>query len=159
MESTIFRFANVVGKRSTHGVIYDFINKLKENPQELEILGDGKQTKSYLSIYDCMDAMFFAVKHKNKNNAVEMYNIGSEDQTNVIRIAEIIVSEMGLDDVKFRFTGGVDGGRGWKGDIKIMQLSIEKLKKLGWAPRYNSDDAIRDAAKNLLSGEISNSFL
>ena len=142
MEAKIYRFANVVGPRSTHGVIYDFINKLRKNPKELEILGDGSQKKSYLYIDDCIDAMLFGLK---SNKKVEIFNIGSEDWINVKKIAEIVSQEMNLNP-KFIFTGGVDG-RGWKGDVKIMRLAIDKLKKLGWKPRYNSEQAVRLTAK------------
>lgn len=147
IRAIIFRFANIIGERSTHGIIYDFINKLKNNPNELEILGDGTQCKSYLLINDCIDAMFFA-KEKIKER-FEVFNIGSEDKINVKRIAEIVCEEMGLKNVKFNFISGADG-RGWKGDVKMMQLSIEKIKSLGWKPKFNSEEAVRECTKTLL---------
>ena len=115
-KAIIIRLANIVGPRSKHGVIYDFIQKLKANHKELEILGDGTQNKSYLHINDCIEAMLLGLE-KTKNQ-VETYNIGSEDRTTVKTIAEIVIKEMKLKNVKFKFTGGVDGGRGWKGDVK-----------------------------------------
>lgn len=148
MESVIFRFANIIGQRGTHGVIYDFINKLKRNPKELEILGDGKQSKSYCYISDCIDAMVFGYGHAE--GRVEVFNVGTEQMTNVNKIADIVVSEMGLSSVKYRYVERADGGRGWKGDIKTMLLSIEKLKKLGWNPKQSSDDAVRLTAKALV---------
>lgn len=148
MQSVIYRFANVVGPRSTHGVTYDFIKKLRENENELEILGDGKQKKSYLYISDCIEAMLFGMdKSRNK---VEIFNIGSEDWVDVSKIADIVSKEMNLSP-KYRFTGGVDGGRGWKGDVKIMRLSIEKLKNMGWTPKYGSEEAIEMTARWLIS--------
>lgn len=144
MQSWIYRFANVIGKRSNHGVIYDFIMKLRKNPNELEILGNGEQNKSYIYISDCVDAMFFGLK---ADEAVNIFNIGSEDQIKVKRIAEIVCEEMGLNPV-FRFTGG---DRGWKGDVPVMLLSIEKLKSMGWKPKYNSEQAVRMAVKDLLA--------
>ncbi|MEM2900459.1 MAG: NAD-dependent epimerase/dehydratase family protein [Thermoplasmata archaeon] len=157
MKSVIWRFANIVGPRSTHGITYDFINKLKANPKKLTILGDGTQTKSYCYISDCIDAMFHSWKNtikdeKNKNDTknVEIYNIGSEDYIDVNSIAKIIVEEMELKDVTFEHTGGVDGGRGWKGDIKVMRLSIDKIKKTGWIPKNNSANSIRLTARSLL---------
>ncbi|MCD6447800.1 MAG: NAD-dependent epimerase/dehydratase family protein [Thermoplasmata archaeon] len=146
MEAIIYRFANVVGPRSTHGVIYDFIKKLRKNPQELEILGDGKQRKSYLYVDDCIDAMLFGMeKAKGK---VEIFNIGSEDWVEVKEIADIVSEEMGLKP-EYRFTGGIDG-RGWKGDVKFMRLDISKLKNMGWKPKYSSREAIRLTAKWLI---------
>ena len=146
MEAIIYRFANVVGPRSTHGVIYDFINKLKANPEQLEILGDGTQKKSYLYIDDCIDAMLFGFDRMKEK--VEIYNIGSEDWTDVRTIADIVSSEMGLRP-EYKFTGGLDG-RGWKGDVKFMRLDISKLKEKGWNPRHTSNDAIRMTARWLI---------
>ncbi len=146
MEAIIYRFANVVGPRSTHGVIYDFIKKLRKNPEELEILGDGKQRKSYLYIDDCIDAMLFGMEKARER--VEIFNIGSEDWVEVKEIADIVSEEMGLKP-KYRFTGGI-GGRGWKGDVKFMRLDISKLKNMGWKPKYGSREAIRLTAKWLI---------
>ncbi len=143
MKAWIYRFANVIGKRSNHGVIYDFIMKLRRNPDELEILGNGEQNKSYIYISDCIEAMFFGLKADDR---VNIFNIGSEDQIKVKRIAEIVCEEMGLSP-KFRFTGG---DRGWKGDVPVMLLSIEKLKATGWKPKYSSEQAVRMAVRDLL---------
>jgi UDP-glucose 4-epimerase len=143
------RFANVVGQRAGHGVIWDFIQKLRRNPTELEILGDGTQRKSYLHVRDCVEGMLFAFEHSGPG--FEAYNLGSEDQITVREIAEIVTAAMGLEGVRFRFTGGVKGGRGWVGDVKVMFLDISKLKKLGWCPRYNSRQAVEEAVRALLS--------
>ena len=146
--AAICRLANIVGPRSRHGVIYDFIMKLKRNPKELEILGDGTQRKSYLYVDDLISALSVIIK--NVSGKVEVFNVGSEDWIDVKRIAKIIVEEMNLGKVIFRFTGGVDGGRGWKGDVKYMLLSMEKLKALGWKPRFNSAEAVRKTARELI---------
>ncbi len=143
IKAWIYRFANVIGRRSNHGVIYDFIMKLKRNPNELEILGNGEQNKSYIYISDCVDAMFHGLK---ANDWINIFNIGSEDQIKVKRIAKIVCEEMGLNP-KFKFTGG---DRGWKGDVPVMLLSIERLKSLGWRPKYNSEQAVRMAVRDLL---------
>ncbi len=148
MFSVIYRFANVVGPRSTHGVTYDFMKKLKKDENKLEILGDGTQKKSYLYISDCIDAMLFGMEKSNER--VEIFNIGSEDWIEVKKIADIVSREMRVQPT-YEFTGGIDGGRGWKGDVKIMKLSIKKLKDLGWKPRYGSEEALRMTAKWLLS--------
>lgn len=145
----ILRLANIVGSRCRHGVIYDFIVKLKKNSRELEILGDGTQAKSYLYIDDCLDAMLLAFE--KSQGFVEMFNVGSEDQVNVREIAEFVIEAMGLGDVKLRCTGGVNGGRGWKGDVKNMLLDVSRLKALGWRPKYNSEGAVRETVASLLT--------
>ncbi|MGQ9719533.1 MAG: NAD-dependent epimerase/dehydratase family protein [Nitrososphaerales archaeon] len=148
MEAVILRLANIVGPKSRHGVINDFISKLKENSKELEILGDGSQTKSYLFIDDCIEAILKA--YKAKGTRVEVFNIGSEDQLEVKRIAKIVCDEMGLKGVRFNFTGGLDGGRGWKGDVKNMLLDTTKLRSTGWRPKHNSEEAVRRTMRDIL---------
>ncbi|ASI98365.1 NAD-dependent epimerase/dehydratase family protein [Thermococcus celer] len=148
----IFRLANIIGERSNHGVIYDFINKLRRNPNELEILGDGTQRKSYLHVSDTVNGMLHLFGAFKKGKArVDFYNLGNDDWITVGEIAEIVSEEMGLRPA-FRFTGGVDGGRGWKGDVKFMRLSIEKAKKAGWKPRLDSYEAVRRTVRELLGG-------
>ncbi|WP_099209632.1 NAD-dependent epimerase/dehydratase family protein [Thermococcus henrietii] len=146
----IFRLANIIGERSNHGVIYDFINKLRRNPEELEILGDGTQRKSYLHVSDTVEGMLKIFEHfRGIEKTVDFYNLGNDDWITVREIAEIVSGEMGLKP-RFVFTGGVDGGRGWKGDVKFMRLSIEKAKKTGWRPRLNSYEAVRRTVGELL---------
>jgi len=146
----IFRLANIIGERSNHGVIYDFINKLRRNPEELEILGDGTQRKSYLHVSDTVEGMLKIFEHfRGTEKTVDFYNLGNDDWITVREIAEIVSGEMGLKP-RFVFTGGVDGGRGWKGDVKFMRLSIEKAKKTGWRPRLSSYEAVRRTVGELL---------
>jgi UDP-glucose 4-epimerase len=145
----IFRFANVVGGRSRHGVTYDFIVKLKKNPKELEILGDGTQSKSYLHVDDCVDAFLMALKDNFWRNAVEVLNIGSEDQVNVLSLAKVVTETMGLKHVTFKTTQP-PGGRAWPGDVKVMQLDVSKIKGMGWTCKRNSESAIRLAAGQLI---------
>ena len=149
MKSWIFRFANVVGPRSTHGVIFDFINKLRKNPNELEILGNGKQKKSYLYVSDCVEGMFYGFE--NAGEQINLFNLGSDGSTDVNRIAEMVVDEMQLKNVKFRYTGG---DRGWKGDVPKFQFDIAKIKELGWKPQYNSDEAVRKAIRDSLNANL-----
>ena len=85
---------------------------------------------------------------------VDVYNLSSNDRIDVKRIAEIVTDELGLKNVKMKFTGGVDGGRGWLGDVKTMQLSIEKLQGLGWQPEFNSEEAVRLATKEMLTHSV-----
>lgn len=152
IKALILRLANIVGSNSTHGVILDFIKKLKANPFELEILGDGTQRKSYLHITDCVNAIIQSYKHFIDGElGLEVYNIGNYDALSVIEIAEIVTKEMGLEDVNFRLTGGVNGGRGWKGDVKFMLLSISKLLSIGWKPSLNSKEAVKRSTSELLT--------
>lgn len=148
-KAVILRLANIVGPRSTRGVIRDFMNNLTRNQKELDILGDGHQTKSYLHVQDCVEAVLAASQVTNET--VATYNVGSEDQVEVMEIAEIVVSEMNLKDVRYRPSGGVDGGRGWTGDVRNMQLDISRLKKLGWRPKQSSAEAIRATVRSILS--------
>ncbi|MEM3444410.1 MAG: NAD-dependent epimerase/dehydratase family protein [Thermoplasmata archaeon] len=144
-QAWIYRFANVVGPRGTHGVIVDFINKLKKNQKELEILGNGRQTKSYLSVEDTVEGMLFGLEHANE--PVNIFNLGSDDWINVTRIAEIVVEELGLSNVEFRYTGG---DRGWAGDVPRMLLSTEKIRALGWKPVHTSEEAVRRTVRALI---------
>jgi UDP-glucose 4-epimerase len=148
-KAIIYRLANIVGPRNKHGVIHDFVQKLKTNPKELEILGDGNQNKSYLYINDCIEAMLIGLE--KTNSQVEIYNVGSEDQITVKTIAEIVVEEMRLKNVQFKFTGGVDGGRGWRGDVKNMLLDITKIKSLCWKPKHNTKQAIKKATQHAIT--------
>ena len=148
MRGVLYRFANVVGSRGTHGVIYDFINKLRANPNELEILGDGKQRKSYVHVSDFLKAMVLG--YEMTEEALGIYNIGTEQSTDVIAIADIVTEVMGLAGVRYRTTGGVDGGRGWKGDVKVMSLDIKAILALGWEPKHTSDEAVRKTTLALL---------
>ena len=148
--SVIYRMANVVGPRSGHGVIYDFAEKLKRNPNELEVLGDGTQSKSYLFVDDCITGMILGAVHAKAT--VEILNIGSEDRVSVLEIASIVIEEMGLKDVEVELTGGVDGGRGWKGDVKLMQLDMSRLRAFGWSPLFSSKEAVRLTAISLVKG-------
>ncbi|MEM2440509.1 MAG: NAD-dependent epimerase/dehydratase family protein [Candidatus Bathyarchaeia archaeon] len=149
-KAVIYRLANIVGSRAQHGVICDFIKKLKANPKRLEILGDGTQKKSYLHVDDCVDAILFGTNFIGEK--AEIFNVGSEDQIAVKEIADIVCRKMGLKNVQYVFTGGVDGGRGWKGDVKFMLLSIDKIKKLGWKPKLNSRQAVEKAVEEILKG-------
>ena len=148
----IFRFANVVGGGMNHGVIFDFIQKLKKNPKELEILGNGKQEKPFFLVEDCIGGMIYAfenVQFEALDKQYGVYNLGSDSFTSVTRIGQIVAEEMGLKNVGFKYTGGE---RGWPGDVPVVHFNIDKMKKLGWQPRYTSDEAVRIACRRLLEG-------
>jgi UDP-glucose 4-epimerase len=145
MTASVFRFANVVGPRQTHGVGYDFIRKLGKNPRRLEILGDGRQSKSYIYVDDVIRAMRL-VERKQKNG-FDCYNVATLDYLTVTEIARIVVEIMGLREVKFEYTGGQ---RGWKGDVPVVRLNSEKIRKLGWKNQYNSREAMIKAVEALI---------
>ena len=154
IKSLILRYANIIGPRSNHGVIIDFINKLRKNPSELEILGDGSQKKSYLHVYDAVDAtlhLFNVFKKSNKD--YDIYNVGNEDWITVKEIADIVVEEMGLNNVIYKYKPATPDGRGWMGDVKFMLLDITKLKSTGWKPRWSSCEAVRKTVRQLLNKE------
>ncbi|MCD6177966.1 NAD-dependent epimerase/dehydratase family protein [bacterium] len=142
----IFRFANIVGKNATHGVVFDFIRKLKDNPKELVILGNGKQAKPYLHVKECIEGMIYGVE--KANDQLNYFNLACKGATAVNKIAQIVIQEMGLEDVKLRYTGGE---RGWPGDVPQVRLDPRKMKRLGWEARLSSDQAIRLGVKELLN--------
>jgi len=148
MQAWMFRFANVVGARMGHGVIFDFIQKLRRNPRELEILGDGSQKKPFFLVEDCVDGMLCAFQKSDAQYSV--YNLGCESSTSVTHIGEIVVEEMGLHDVFYMYTGGK---RGWPGDVPVVQFSVEKMAALGWKAKHSSSEAVRIAARRLLGNE------
>ena len=127
----IHRFANIVGPRGTHGVIFDFIHKLKRDPTRLEVLGDGRQEKSYLSARDCVRSMMHLIE--NSHEEINLHNLGTGDTCSVSRIAEIVVEESGLQGVSIEFTGGE---RGWAGDVPKSYLDVSKLLSTGFVPRH-----------------------
>ncbi|MBS7618860.1 NAD-dependent epimerase/dehydratase family protein, partial [Candidatus Bathyarchaeota archaeon] len=147
IRAVALRYANVVGPRLRHGVVYDFIVKLLRQPDVLEILGDGTQTRSYIYIGEALDATLVA--WKSLQGGFEVYNVGSEDWVNVNQVAQIVISALGLRDVRFVYKP-VLHGVGWLGDVKRIVLAVEKLKGLGWRPRMNSEQALKEAAKSIL---------
>jgi UDP-glucose 4-epimerase len=148
-QTWMYRFANVVGARGTHGVIVDFIQKLRKNPSELEILGDGKQCKPYLYVSDCVDGILFGLTHANEK--MNLFNLSCDTTTTVKRIAEMVTEEMGLKNVSFKYTGGI---RGWKGDVPRFQLDAGKINTLGWKATLTSDEAVRKAINDVLHAKL-----
>jgi UDP-glucose 4-epimerase len=144
IESLIVRFPNVIGEYSTHGVIYDFINKLKNNTNELVVLGDGKQEKSYLYVKDLINAIHYA--WNSKIDKVDIFNIGGIDTINVSEIAHIVVQNIGLGS-KITYTGG---DRGWKGDVPKFSYDIKKILSTNWTPKLNSKQAVDLTVKALI---------
>lgn len=145
----IFRFPNVIGTPATHGVISDFIRKLKNTPSNLEVLGDGTQQKSYLHIEDLINAMFFI--RERASDLVNFFNIGADDNGITVRdIAEQVVAAVAPNA---SITYG-KGNRGWVGDVPKFSYSIEKLYKLGWQPKMDSAEAVRLAIRQIVTQEM-----
>ncbi len=139
MQYYIYRFANVVGRNMTHGVIIDFATKLKKNAKELEVLGNGQQRKSYIDVMDCVEGMLYIC---NKSTSREnIYNLSSHDQISVSEIAGLVTSRF-APGAAIRYAGGEQG---WPGDIADTFLSSKKVNDLGWKPRLNSAEAVRSA--------------
>lgn len=149
MRALIFRFPNVIGPRLTHGVIYDFMHKLRRDPVRLEILGDGNQTKPYIYVNDLVQAIvrFSEMKQAYVEGGVSIYNLGVSGATSVKRIADILCEEMNLKNVSYEFTGGESG---WKGDVPRFQYCLDKIHALGWEANYTSDEAVRKTIQELL---------
>ena len=145
-QAWVFRFANIIGERGTHGVIFDFIHKLKKDPNRLEVLGNGLQEKSYMEVGDCVDAILFVIE--NTNEQMNLYNLGSNDTCSVRNIAAIVIRETGCADATIEYTGG---DRGWAGDIPKAMLSINRLANLGFGVNYDSEEAVAHTARVLIS--------
>ena len=145
LQAWIFRFANIVGSRGTHGVIFDFIHKLHRDSKNLEVLGNGRQEKSYMEVIDCANAMIHVVK--NTKEHINCYNLGTKDTCSVRRIAEIVLEETGCIDASIEYTGG---DRGWAGDVPRSMLNPQRLFELGFTPLHDSDDAVRLTARVLV---------
>lgn len=145
-----FRFANVIGERCRRGVIWDFTHKLLNDSSELEILGDGKQSKEYLHAKDCVEGILLG--YRKSSNKTNIFNLGLEEQTIVNRVADLVMEELKLDKrrVKRKYTGGT---RGWIGDNPVVVLSIDKIKKLGWKQSVSSEVAIRQTARWTIENE------
>lgn len=145
IQAWVFRFANVVGAGQRGNVVPDFVEKLLDDPSRLEILGDGRQEKSYLHVEECVDGMCELVGAADE--AFNLFNLGTRTTTSVQEIADIVSETVGAQP-EYQYTGGK---RGWPGDVPRMRLSIEKARALGWEPQQSSDDAVRQAAADVLA--------
>lgn len=145
MQAAVFRFANVIGFNQTHGVGYDFVNKLRQNPNELCILGDGSQSKSYVYIDDIVDAV--RLVEKKGLDIFEPYNVATMDSITVTEIADIVVERLKLKGVRYSYTGG---DRGWKGDVPVVRLNSNKIRALGWNNKLTSKQAMEKSIETMI---------
>lgn len=145
MEGVAFRFANVIGPRQTHGIVYDFVRKLLADPSRLVVMGDGSQSKSYVHVEDVLDAVF--LMKSRRQDPFDVYNVGTDQYVTVREIAELVIEVMGLQEVEIVFGSEA---RGWKGDVPIVRFSSEKIRSLGWNNSRSSLDALRESALRIL---------
>lgn len=143
-----FRFSNVIGPNLTHGVIYDFVRKLENNPNELEILGDGNQTKPYIYITDLIDCIMHVTK--NMKPGVEIYNVGVDTTISVTKIADIVCEVLGYKNVRYMYTNDKVG---WKGDVPMFKYDLTKIHSTGWKAKYTSDEAVKKTVE-AIRGEL-----
>jgi len=146
MQAWICRLSNIVGERSTHGIILDLLEKLTSNTSELEVLGDGTQTKPYMYFHEIVEAFMFIIAHSD--DRLNIFNIGPRDTTTVAEIAEIVL-ELAGDGQRIAYTGG---DRGWKGDVPLYSYQPSKLEALGWPPPMTSTQAVRTAVTRIIEG-------
>jgi UDP-glucose 4-epimerase len=139
IRSWIFRLGQPVGPRCRRGVIWDFVSKLKRNPNELEILGDGNQERDFMHVSDCVEGILTA--YKKAKGKFNLFNLNTEDNTTINRVADIVIETMRLRGVDRKYTGGK---KGFVGDVPIAHFSMERIKSLGWSPKVSSRDAIID---------------
>ncbi len=147
LRAWMYRFGNVIGERTNHGVIYDFIAKLKKNPRELEVLGTGRGEKNYFLVEECIHGILYVHGKVPDGPFPVLVNLGTDSTTQVMDISKIIIEEMGLQDVRYAFTGTP---RGWPGDQPVVLLDTRKIHELGWYSKRTSTDAVRTAARRLL---------
>jgi len=152
LSARVFRFGNVVGPRQTHGVGLDFVRRLKSDPSQLRILGDGKQSKSYIHVYDVVTAVLCA--NLAEPSAFRAFNVATGDYITVAEIADLAVEVLGLkQSPQYRYTGG---DRGWKGDVPIVRLNTDRIQSLGWKCERNCRQALRESLLSLAADERTN---
>jgi len=153
MRGSALRFGNVVGPHQTHGVGYDFVRKLLIDTRRLRILGDGTQSKSYIYITDVVSAL--RLLEKKMGPGFSYYNVATRDYITVNEIADIVVDSMGLKGVRYVHTGG---DRGWKGDVPIVRLNTDKIRRLGWRNRYNCRQAVKESVRAIYEDALLHKF-
>ena len=145
LRAHIFRFANIIGPHMTHGILFDFFEKLRADPRRLEVLGDGRQAKSYLRTEECVEGMLLA--GDKAGDPVNLFNLGTKDRISVREIAEKVVAAHG-GEARIDYTGGE---RGWTGDVPQQLLAIDRIEQLGWRPRLTSEAAVDQTISELVA--------
>ena len=143
IQAWILRLSNMVGERSTHGILFDFLNKVKNNKIELIVLGDGNQNKPYMYVHELIDCMFFVID--NSTEMINDFNVGPKDGVSVSEISELFLKYFGTGQV-IKYTGGKVG---WKGDVPFYSHNSKKLNDLGWTPSLTSKQAIEKALNRM----------
>jgi UDP-glucose 4-epimerase len=143
----IFRFVSILGRRYSHGHVFDFCKQLKKDPNNLRVLGNGKQRKSYLSVDDCVDAMLTVIERAPGN--INVYNLGTDDSCVLTDSICWICKELGVKP-KLQFTGGE---RGWVGDSPYIHLNVDKVQSLGWSPELSIEEAVKETVKWISDNE------
>lgn len=150
LKGWIFRFGNVIGARMTHGVIFDFIKRLRINPDELTIYGDGTQEKNYFLVEECINGMAFCFNHipMTDDKPCDVFNLGTDSISKVIDIAKIVKEEMGLHQTAVL----VEGKKlAWPGDQPKVHITVDRVRDYGWQARLSSDEAVRTAVRRMLN--------
>ncbi len=145
IQGLICRFGNVIGERATHGALFDFVNKLEQDSRALEVLGNGRQSKPYIEVKDLVQGLIFAVEHAP--GPYDVFNIAPVGATSVATLAQTLLDELGLTETVIQF-GESDAG--WPGDVPQSRMDPSKLERLGWTPRYSSDEAVREGVRDLV---------
>jgi UDP-glucose 4-epimerase len=145
IQGLVCRFGNVIGERATHGALFDFVNKLHQDSRTLEVLGNGRQSKPYIEVKDLVQGLIFAVEHAE--GPYDVFNIAPVGATSVATLAQTLLDELGLTETVIRF-GESDAG--WPGDVPQSRMDASKLERLGWTPRYSSDEAVREGVRDLV---------
>ena len=143
VQAWVLRLSNMVGNRATHGILYDFLKKIENNPNELIVLGDGNQNKPYMYVHELIDCMFFLLK--NANEPLNIFNVGPSDSVKVSEIANMFLEKFGTGQ-EIKYSGGKGG---WRGDIPYYSQNSQKLNTLGWAPKLSSREAVEKSIKEI----------
>jgi UDP-glucose 4-epimerase len=144
MRSFSYRFVSWIGERYTHGIIFDILKKLQDDPKRLPLFGDGTQKKSYLYVKDGVDGVMRGIEKAPAQKNI--FNLGHDYFITVVEVVKIVLDELGTKDVRLEFAGGK---RGWLGDSPLVQLDTSKIKSLGWKPETSIEEGIRRTVRYL----------
>lgn len=150
LHAWMFRFGNVIGGRTNHGILYDFVGKLRRNPHTLEILGTGRGRKNYFLVEECIHGMLYLYNKVRRGPWPTLFNLGTNSTTPIMKIAAIVAQEMGIKNLRYTYTGAA---RGWPGDQPVVLLDTSKVHRAGWRAKHSSNQAVRIATRRLLGHE------